>query len=353
MGTIQKRGGKYFAQIYIDNQRKSKTFPHLVDAQQWILINEARKKDIGKRVKEIRLSACIEEYIEQEVIGKPRARHQINVLRMMYTLYFPDALVHLLTTEDVNEVINLRLTTPSSCTGIMLKESTMSRQLTYLRGFFNWAISQGYVKSNPCNGIRKLKDSPHRERVASDKEIELLQQTARWHEGEPLTNKTQLVCASFLLSCLTGMRAGEMYQIERSWIRGDALYIPADATKTNSARTIALNTRAQNILKLVCELGNEPTIWGLTSDLRDAIWRRLRDKAGLGPVKDSKGRTLIEGLNFHDGRATFCTWAASPGPDGAPRLDVMALARQTGHTNFKMLMKYYRPSISDVAKRLG
>lgn len=69
-------------------------------------------------------------------------------------------------------------------------------------------------------------------------------------------------------------------------------------------------------------------------------------------MRDSQGRLIEQALHFHDGRATFCTWAASPGEDGAPRLDVMSLARQTGHRSVKMLMRYYRPDVSTFADRL-
>ena len=43
------------------------------------------------------------------------------------------------------------------------------------------------------------------------------------------------------------------------------------------------------------------------------------------------------------------------GPDpktGVPRLDLLSLARQTGHKNLKMLQRYYRPKSEDIAKRL-
>ena len=84
-----------------------------------------------------------------------------------------------------------------------------------------------------------------------------------------------------------------------------------------------------------------------------ALWRKIRDRAGLGPELDSQGRVIREGLNFHDSRATFATWAASPDPKtGAPRLDLLSLARQTGHKNLKMLQRYYRPKSEDIAKRL-
>lgn len=63
--------------------------------------------------------------------------------------------------------------------------------------------------------------------------------------------------------------------------------------------------------------------------------------------------TILGKVVFHDGRATFATWATSPGPDGAPRLDVMVIARQTGHKNLKMSMRYYRPSVESFVERLN
>ena len=120
-----------------------------------------------------------------------------------------------------------------------------------------------------------------------------------------------------------------------------------------TAQDVAMPTEALIILNLVRARGNAPRIFGLAPETTSAIWRKIRNRAGLGPVTDSEGRLVREGLNFHDSRATFATWAASPNPKtGAPRLDVLALARQTGHKNLAMLQRYYRPSAEDIAKRL-
>lgn len=166
-----------------------------------------------------------------------------------------------------------------------------------------------------------------------------------------MTKKAKTL-AAFLLACNTGMRSGEMLQIERSWIRGNTLRIPQPADKIRVGRIIALNTRARELIDLVESLGHAPRIFSISPTSKDTIWRKLREAADLGPVQDSAGNIIKEGLNFHDSRATFCTWAASPGSNGAPRLDVMTLARQTGHKNLKTLMKYYRPTMSEVASRL-
>ena len=66
------------------------------------------------------------------------------------------------------------------------------------------------------------------------------------------------------------------------------------------------------IINLVRELGDKPKLFGALSDAtRDALWRKIRDRAGLGPELDSAGRVIREGLNFHDSRATFATWAGA------------------------------------------
>lgn len=86
---------------------------------------------------------------------------------------------------------------------------------------------------------------------------------------------------------------------------------------------------------------------------RDALWRKIRDMADLGPKRDKNGLLLEEGLNFHDSRATFATWAASIDPvTNKPRLDVLALAKQTGHRDLAMLQRYYRANSSVIAGRL-
>lgn len=66
----------------------------------------------------------------------------------------------------------------------------------------------------------------------------------------------------------------------------------------------------------------------------DALWRR------------AKGKAMVEGLNFHDLRREATTRLAK-------RLDVMELARVTGHRDLKTLHSiYYSPSVEDIADKL-
>jgi integrase len=66
----------------------------------------------------------------------------------------------------------------------------------------------------------------------------------------------------------------------------------------------------------------------------DALFRKARD------------RLLLEDLHFHDSRAEALTRLAR-------KVDVMTLARISGHKDLRTLMEtYYRESASDIAARL-
>ena len=66
----------------------------------------------------------------------------------------------------------------------------------------------------------------------------------------------------------------------------------------------------------------------------DSMFRKARERAGLS------------GFTFHDSRGTALTWLAK-------KVDVLTLARISGHSDVALLARvYYRESAQDIAKRL-
>lgn len=351
MGSITKRktDGKFLAQVLIHGERKSKVFARQSDAKQWIFKEEINKVNVNTLSSEglKNIEGLIEAFIEDT----GQDRHSIARLRADAKLPIFQIGIRNITTETINKWIQGTLN--GEYNGRKVKPSSVERRLHTLSAFFTWAEKKRFILKNPTKGHEKIEKVPHRERTATSEEIQALMEACKYEDGSAPKNQMQLTFLAFVFSCNTGMRAGEILQIERSWREGNLIHIPKEATKTNASRTVMMNEKAEKILAIVESLGFSPNIWGIKSGNRDQLWRRLRDKAGLRPVVDSKGNVIKEGLNFHDGRATFCTWAASPGKDGAPRLDVMSLARQTGHKDLKMLMRYYRPDMNDLVKRLN
>ena len=346
-GTYEVYG--YRLQADGNKQRFSKTFKTRAEAKRF-----AAELDISaeERSSSITLAALIDEYISEVTSQKRSKRTEEIRLRRLQRDKLAAKTLSSFTNRTIENYIERRLSERAKNRDNYISPSTVNRELTILSDVFQFAIKNELTDVNPCRGVEKPREPEHRERVASDEDIEKLLQASGWDGHTVPKNKMQLAVAAFLFSCQTGMRAGELLKIEYSWLGDNVLHVPA--TKTLSRRDVALSARAREILKLVMELEYEPRIFGgLNDHNRDTLFRKVRDRAGLGPEYDSQNRLIKEGLNFHDGRATFATWAASPDPEtGAPRLDVLALARQTGHKDLKMLQRYYRASAEEIAKRL-
>lgn len=260
-----------------------------------------------------------------------------------------------LTPAMIQKSIHQRLETPSPRGGT-LNPASVRREFGILRSIFNWAVRMEMLDKPPTQGVLLPKEPEARERTASKEDIERLLFACAWDGKSVPKNSTQLIMLTFLLACKTGMRAGETLNIEESWIDGSLIHLPKKATKTRVKRDVALTDSALRLLQLAKAYNpDSERIFSVLNDYaRDALFSMIRDKADLGPVKDSNGKIISEGLRFHDSRATFATWAASPNPrTGAPRLDVLTLARQTGHRNLKMLQKYYRPTAATIVERLN
>lgn len=354
MATISKRPyGTYEVQWRVDGNRHSKTFKTRKEAKEFALQIELNPR---QRSSVVTFAEVIKQYAKNETPKKKGAKWETFRLNRLAETSIAQNALDDLTPNLFQKYVDRRLKEPAP-TGGTIAASTVIRELSTISCVLSYARKLDLLENNPLEGVKWPQAPEHRERVASEEEQEAIILAAGWDGKTPPLNSTQLTALAFILSCRTGMRAGEILAIEKSWIDGNVIHLPAPATKTNSRRDVALSSDAKRLLDLVIQSKNDdsPRVFSRLSDTRrDALWRKLRDRAGLNEVRDSAGNVIIEGLNFHDGRATFATWAASPDPEtGAPRLDVLALARQTGHKNLKMLMKYYRATAEDIAKRLG
>lgn len=127
------------------------------------------------------------------------------------------------------------------------------------------------------------------------------------------------------------MRAGEIVGL--SWERIDlerrVAHLPM--TKGGVARDVPLSSEAVRLLRALPRM--EP-VFGLSSSQLDALWRKI------------KGKARVDGLTFHDGRA----WALTK---LARKVDVLTLAKISGHRDLSILMNtYYRETAEDIARRL-
>lgn len=344
MATIKKRGDRWQAQVCVRGKRRAKTFIQKAEAKRWALQQEIAFQAGETLIEPITLGELMDRYVRERAVQKHNLKYDTVKSKWFAKSPIGPVLLADLTPDVLKQFQDERLAAIST--------AGVKREFTLLRSALNFAVERHWLPSNPLKQVKPARDNPHRERVATPEEIDMICVAAGWGRKTPPTTQTARVAAAFVLSCLTGMRGGEILQIRSEWIDGRVIHLPASATKTRIGRDVALQSAAVEIVEAVRSLGLGEPIWQVSDANRDAIFRKLRDRCGLRDVVDANGSIVKQGLHFHDGRATFCTWAASPGKGGAPRLDVLALARQLGHGDLRMLQRYYRPSAEELAERL-
>ena len=208
-----------------------------------------------------------------------------------------------------------------------VKSSTVNREWNLLSVVFNTAVREWkWLNENPLEKIKRPKNPKPRERLISDREIELITLATGFHDC-PNTVASR-VGAAFLFAIETAMRGGEILSLNKTTvdIKRQVCHLPL--TKNGFSRDVPLSKRAVEILELV-DLN-----FNLTSSQLDANFRKYRD------------RCMINDLHFHDTRHQAITNLANKG------IQILDLAKITGITDLKMLMVYYNETIESIAKKL-
>lgn len=147
------------------------------------------------------------------------------------------------------------------------------------------------------------------------------------------------VGASILFAIETAMRVGEICNLKWEDVDFNKSTAFLPKTKNGFARTVPLSSTAIKILRHLEKVKSEcnQTVFQVKSSSHDAIFRKMKELAGLAD----------QDLHFHDTRREALSRLAK-------KVDVMTLAKISGHRDIKILLNtYYAPDMSDVAGILG
>lgn len=153
------------------------------------------------------------------------------------------------------------------------------------------------------------------------------------------TTAQQQAAWVLLVSLRTGMRSGEILRMSRSTVdlRRKVYESPKHKTEARGGvRRVPLSSRAVQLrlLEPQAHLDGRDAYFTISNASRDVLYRKLRD------------RIMIEGLHFHDLRATALMLRSK-------RVDAMTPARTSGHVDINALFNtYYRETAEDIAARL-
>jgi integrase len=215
---------------------------------------------------------------------------------------------------------------------LKVKPASVLREMKLLGSVFEVARREWrWITENPLKEVRKPSSPEHRTRTITFSETRRLLKAMGYHDGKPQSITESLaVCMLFALS--TGMRNGEI--INLTWANVKNGYVHLPDTKTGLSRNVPLSRVGLHLLDRMRGFSPE-LVFGITSQTRDTLFRKYRDKVG------------VKGLTWHDFRHSAATRLGKTG-----RLSVIELCQIMGWNDPKMAMVYVNNSVHDLAAKL-
>lgn len=352
MATIRKRNNKWQARVRIKGLSPAeKSFNNKSDAEKWAKITEAEMirgvfirrteaermtlgdalKDYEAQITPTKRSADIEKYRIKRWKRDKLAKKSLASLQSVDFAQWRDE--------------RLKTTSPA----------TVRRELGLISHLFNVARREWSIAgiTNPIEGIKLPTERNARNRVFYDGEEALLltalepkprKANGQLSSGCRNTQLKQLV----MLALETAMRRGELLALrwENLRLKDRVAYLPM--TKNGQSRTVPLTSRAVEILnemprKLYGEVFDQLTANAVKLGFTRAV-KRAREAYVEGGGDDPR---MLTDLHFHDARHVAITRLAEKLPN------VIELAAVSGHSDVRVLGRYYHPKAEDLAKKIG
>lgn len=320
MASIRKHGDGWRAQVARKGIRKSRIFPTRQEAKDWAARAEFEILNGDKVAAKTPLGDVLDRYARE--VSPSKRGHRWELVRLGKLGRDRIARITLadLKPSDLADWRDRRLREVSG--------ATVRREMILLGAVFKVARQEwGLLSKSPMEGVKRPPSSRPRDRRPTDDEIERMRHVA----GVDLSNATARAFHAFLFAGETAMRAGEIVGLTRDRVDTGRRVAYLPMTKSGFSRAVPLSSAA---VALIEELPELDPVFGLSSRQLEVLFRKVRDKAA------------VVGLTFHDSRAWGLTRMAR-------KVDVMTLAKISGHRDVNLLLStYYRESAEDIAKRL-
>lgn len=332
MASYRKRSGGWRAEVAKLGVRDSQTFDTKAAAVAWATAREveiASQNGKSRSTVAMTLSEALRRY--KRDVSPTKAGQRWEELRLDNfdkSLEWVGELMSSITSEQIAQWRDSRLKA--------VQTSTVRREMTLLSSVFEIARTEWKAcLVNPVRDTKRPSNMPHRERRVAQSEITALINRFGFVEGQPPTTMLQELAYAFLIAIETAMRQGEILGMTAKWVKLPERFVRLPKTKNGSSRNVPLSTRAGELLEpLYRGKGPDDRLFRLESGSADTLFRRIRDEL------------KIDGLTFHDTRHEAITRLAR-------KVDVLDLARITGHKDLKSLMVYYNATAAELAERLG
>lgn len=329
MASLRKIGEKWLAEVRIKGKSSSKTHLTKNEAKDWAHNEEQRLRNPSSIVPGKTLGEALEKYAREESPKKKGARWEMIRLEKLRRDPLASVLLSDLSADDFDDWIKRQYQAGLKGSSIRREIGIFSPVLTLARKRWKWL--EGY----PLENVNSPKKAPPRKKLITEDEIKNILTALGYEEGTPVTTRRQKIAFAFLFAIETAMRQGEIWKMDWKDVNWKDCYVFLSDTKNGTDREVPLSSRAVQLLQAMSAKTSGPVIDYLPQQTAEVLFRRATETAGY------KGL-----ITFHDTRHRATTLLAE-------KLDMLTLARMTGHLDPRMLMTYYNPTSKSIAARLG
>lgn len=335
MAYIRKHKTGYRAEVEKQGIRKSAVFPTKAEAQNWATSIEAEIL-AGSRSKfpNKTLAEALHRYSEK-ISARKRGRRSEGLRFTALERDFPalcGKIFHTIVPADIAAWRDARREKVSD-SSVVREAATLRNVWTVARDEWGWCGDSPWakVKLPPKGHARTRRTHPF--------EVRRLVRHMGYVTGKPPRTPQMEVAWVYMIAQHTAMRAQEVLGLKRSTVDLNKRVVTLHTHKTlerEGTRWVPVTKKAARLLSMLdawAVQNRRDTYFTISSESLDVLFRKVRD------------RILIKGLHFHDSRADALTRLSK-------RVDILRLAKISGHRDIKQLMVYYRETAADVAAKL-
>lgn len=330
MSRVRRRGKNWQLDFYANGRRYRRSLGEMTKAKAEEVAREYEQQVITGRLGfETKKSPLLREFC-QDYFEYSKANHAPKTSRdIAFTFgknlipYFGD---RRLSEIDFELVEKFKLSRRGR-----ISDSTVNKDLRYLRAMLNYAKSVGKIDANKMAGVKLLRTTTCTGRILDESEIGKIESCS--HFLRPL----------FLTAIHTGLRANELFNLTWDDVDFDEKTITVKAKgdwhpKNYKNRVVPMTERLYDILLQTHKRGHEYVFTyengRKIKDVRSTI-RKICDELD------------IEIFTMHDLRRTFATFMGHVGGD------ILSVKEAMGHSDVRTTMGYMRTGLDRIRKTVN
>lgn len=222
-----------------------------------------------------------------------------------------------------------------------MRNSTIGKQLGFLKWFLRWSFKKGYNSNSAYDAFKpKLKNTPKKVIFLTWDELTKL----RKYQIPSQKQYLERVRDVFLFCCFTGLRYSDVFNLRRSDIKEN--HIEITTVKTADSLIIELNNHSKAILEKYKNIAfqDQKVLPVISNQRMNTYLKELAELAEINePVRETyyKGNERIDVvtpkyslLGTHTARRTFICNALSLG------IPANVVMKWTGHSDYKAMKPY-------------